>query len=37
MPGPADRVHPLCLFLDGEHYLRDMDCLSIIDKLIADG
>ena len=37
VPGPRDSVHPLCLFLDAEHYLRDMDCLPLISKLMADG
>ncbi|MEQ8855418.1 alpha/beta hydrolase-fold protein [Gimesia sp.] len=37
VPGPRDSVHPLCLFLDAEHYLRDMDCLPLISKLMAGG
>ncbi|WP_145456430.1 alpha/beta hydrolase [Gimesia panareensis] len=37
VPGPQDRVHPLCLFLDAEHYLRDMDCLPILSKLMTTG
>jgi enterochelin esterase family protein len=37
IPGPRESVHPLCLFLDAEHYLRDMDCLSIIQQLMASG
>lgn len=37
VPGPQESVHPLCLFLDAEHYLRDMGCLPIIQKLMAGG
>lgn len=37
VPGPEESVHPLCLFLDAEHYLRDMDCLPLIRALIETG
>lgn len=37
LPGPTDRPHPLCLFLDGEHYIRDMQALPIITDLIKTG
>ena len=36
-PGPTNQPHPLCVFLDGEHYLRDMDSLPVIEKLLARG
>ena len=36
-PGPDGESHPLCVFLDGEHYLRDMDALPLINALIASG
>ena len=35
--GPADRLHPLCLFLDAEHYLRDMDSLPLIERMMECG
>lgn len=31
--GPADEPHRLCLFLDGEHYWRDMDAVPILNAL----
>lgn len=35
-PGPSDQSHPLCIFLDGEHYHRDMAALPILEKLLAE-
>jgi enterochelin esterase family protein len=35
--GPPDRAHGLAVFLDGEHYLRDMDSLSVVQDLIDSG
>lgn len=35
--GPRDKTHPLCVFLDAEHYLRDMDSLPVIKALLAAG
>jgi enterochelin esterase-like enzyme/ribosomal protein S18 acetylase RimI-like enzyme len=35
--GPDDRPHRLCLFLDGEHYWRDMDAMSVIEALMRRG
>ena len=35
--GPADRPHGLAIFLDGEHYLRDMDSLPVVQGLIDSG
>lgn len=37
IPGPADRPHPLYLFLDGEHYLRDMLAGPIAKGLMESG
>jgi enterochelin esterase family protein len=36
-PGPKDTAHPLCIFLDGEHYREGIDAPSTLKKLIADG
>lgn len=33
--GPEDRPHRLCVFLDGEHYLRDMKVLPVMEELFA--
>lgn len=35
--GPSDNPHKLCLFLDGEHYWRDMDAIPLVNSLINDG
>jgi len=35
-PGPTDRPHALCVFLDGEHYHRDMDALPLLESLLAE-
>ncbi len=35
-PGPAT-AHPLCLVLDGEHYLRGMDALPVLEAMMASG
>ncbi len=35
--GPDEREHPLCVFLDGEHYLERVGALPILEKLIASG
>jgi enterochelin esterase-like enzyme/GNAT superfamily N-acetyltransferase len=31
--GPSDQPHRLCLFLDGEHYWRDMDAVPVLNAL----
>jgi enterochelin esterase-like enzyme/ribosomal protein S18 acetylase RimI-like enzyme len=31
--GPSDQPHRLCLFLDGEHYWRDMDAVPVLNDL----
>ena len=35
--GPADKNHRLCLFLDGEHYWRDMDAIPLLNNLFEGG
>lgn len=35
--GPADRAHRVCVFLDGEHYWRDMGAVGIFNALVARG
>tara|TARA_R100000027_G_C2249412_1_gene93977 strand:- start:2376 stop:3248 length:873 start_codon:yes stop_codon:yes gene_type:complete len=35
--GPADKNHRLCLFLDGEHYWRDMDVIPLLNRLLERG
>lgn len=35
--GPATIPHHLCLFLDGEHYWRDMNVLPLLDQLVDEG
>ena len=35
--GPADQPHRLCLFLDGEHYWRDMYAVPTLEELIRTG
>jgi enterochelin esterase family protein len=37
LPGPEDKPHPLCLFLDGEYYIRDMQALPVITELRETG
>lgn len=37
MTAPTDEPHRLCVFLDAEHYLRDMDCPPVITGLIQNG
>lgn len=37
LPGPAEKTHRLCLFLDAEHYLRDMNCLPVHTELMESG
>ena len=32
--GPANLPHRLCLFLDGEHYWRDMDAIPLLNDLL---
>ncbi len=36
LPGPADTPHPLCIFLDGEHYWRDMEALTALKELLTE-
>lgn len=35
--GPATIPHHLCLFLDGEHYWRDMNVLPLLERLVDEG
>ncbi len=35
--GPATVPHHLCLFLDGEHYWRDMQVLPLLEQLVDEG
>jgi len=35
--GPADKAHPLCVFLDAELYLGSMDALPVLTELMASG
>lgn len=35
--GPSDRAHPLCIFLDAELYLKNMDILPVITGLMESG
>jgi enterochelin esterase-like enzyme len=35
-PGPTDRPHRLCIFLDGQHYHRDMDAVPLLETLLAE-
>ena len=37
MPAPTDEPHRLCVFLDAEYYLRDMDCPPVISGLMQNG
>lgn len=32
--GPSNQTHGLCLFLDGEHYWRDMDAIPLLNDLL---
>jgi enterochelin esterase-like enzyme len=34
--GPQDKSHPLCIFLDAEHYLRDMDARPVLEELLGE-
>jgi len=36
-PGPQNESHPLCLFLDAEHYIRDLQAFPIIEELSESG
>jgi iron(III)-enterobactin esterase len=33
--GPETSAHPLCVFLDGEHYLKNLEALATLDTLMA--
>lgn len=35
--GPKEHAHRLLLFLDGEHYWRDMNAIPVIENLIRNG
>jgi enterochelin esterase-like enzyme/ribosomal protein S18 acetylase RimI-like enzyme len=35
--GPSENPHRLCLFLDGEHYWRDMDAVPLLNDLSRAG
>jgi enterochelin esterase family protein len=37
LPGPADRVHPLAVFLDAEIYLGNMKAPPVLTDLMASG
>ena len=32
--GPNNEKHPLCILLDGEHYIESVEILPILDSLI---
>jgi len=34
--GPQDTPHSLCVFLDGEHYTRDLDALPVMEALLGE-
>jgi enterochelin esterase family protein len=34
--GPADTPHSLCILLDGEYYLRDLDALPVLEALLGE-
>jgi enterochelin esterase-like enzyme len=34
--GPQDTPHSLCIFLDGEHYTRDVDALPVLKALLGE-
>ena len=34
--GPQGTPHSLCVFLDGEHYLRDLDALPVLEALLGE-
>ncbi|HET9944159.1 MAG TPA: alpha/beta hydrolase-fold protein [Actinomycetes bacterium] len=34
--GPQDTPHALCIFLDGEHYTRDLDALPVLEALLGE-
>jgi len=34
--GPEDTPHSLCIFLDGEHYTRDVDALPVLEALLGE-
>ena len=36
LPGPPNLPHRLCVFLEGEYYLRDMECVPVIEKLVVN-
>lgn len=35
-PGPEDTPHSLCLFLDAEHYVRDMGAPAVLQQLLTE-
>ncbi len=35
--GPAGQAHPLCVFLDGEHYLNDVNAAELLADAMANG
>jgi len=37
LPGPQDQPHRLCVFLDGEHYIRDLQAVPILEELLDCG
>ncbi len=36
LPGPPNLPHRLCVFLEGEYYLRDMECVPVIEELVVN-
>jgi hypothetical protein len=37
LPGPTDGAHRLCVFLEAEYYIRDMNCVPVIEELLESG
>ena len=37
LPGPVDKAHPLCVFLDAELYLGSMNALPVLTELMTSG
>lgn len=35
--GPSDRIHRLCMLLDGETYWRDMQVVPVLNDLVSRG
>ena len=37
LPSTPEYAHRMCIFLDAEHYLRDMKCLPVLEHLLDAG